>query len=178
MSLFDEMGEEATKKPYYMDGNQKIEYSDTALINGEWVDIMPEDGTVHCFCPACTAAYARAKDPKSESNELVWGYTIDIAERLKREGVKGMVTQMAYGAYRNVPERKMPDNIYVTVCNNGGWVRPERAKKDYEQVKAWFDNVGKVKVYSNCGKFKCINLDVEDVPSVTPRAMAGFFIAS
>ena len=39
MSLFDEMGEEATKKPYYMDGNQKIEYSDTALINGEWVDI-------------------------------------------------------------------------------------------------------------------------------------------
>ncbi|MBR5356102.1 MAG: extracellular solute-binding protein [Lachnospiraceae bacterium] len=39
MSLFDEMGEEATKKPYYMDGNKKIEYSDTALINGEWVDI-------------------------------------------------------------------------------------------------------------------------------------------
>ena len=142
---------------------------------GEYVDIMPEDGTVHCCCPDCTNAYAKAKDPKSESNELVWGYTIDIAERLKREGVKGMVTQMAYGAYRNVPERKMPDNIYVTVCNNGGWVRPERAKKDYEQVKAWFDNVGKVKVYSNCGKFKCLNLDVEDVPTVTPRAMAGFY---
>lgn len=143
---------------------------------GEYVDIMPEDGTVHCFCSDCTAAYAKAKDPKCESNEIMWdNYVIDIAERLKREEVKGKITMMAYGAYKNAPERKMPDNIYVTVCNNGGWVRPERAKKDYEQVKAWFDNVGKLKVYSNCGKFKCLNLDVEDVPSVTPRAMAGFY---
>ena len=142
---------------------------------GEYVDIMPEDGTVHCYCPDCQAAYAKAKDPRCESNEQIWDYTIDIAERLKREGVKEYVTQMAYSTYRNVPDRKMPDNIYVTVCNNGGWVRPERAKKDYEQVKAWFGNVGKVKVYSNCGKFACLNLDVPDVPSITPRAMAGFY---
>ena len=143
--------------------------------HGEFVDIMPEDGTVHCYCPDCTAAYAKAKDPRCESNEQIWDYTIDIAERLKREGVKGYVTQMAYSTYRNVPDRKMPDNIYVTVCNNGGWVRPERAKKDYEQVKAWFGNVGKVKVYSNCGKFACLNLDVPDVPSITPRSMAAFY---
>ena len=142
---------------------------------GEYVDIMPEDGSVHCYCPECTAAYAKAKNPKCESNEQIWDYTIDIAERLKREGVKGYVTQMAYSTYKNVPDRKMPDNIYVTVCNNGGWVRPERAKKDYEQVKAWFANVGKVKVYSNCGKFRCLNLDVPCVPSITPRAMAGFY---
>lgn len=141
----------------------------------EYVDIMPEDGTVHCYCPDCQAAYAKAKDPRCESNEQIWDYTIDIAERLKREGVKGYVTQMAYSTYRNVPDRKMPDNIYVTVCNNGGWVRPGRAKKDYEQVKSWFGNVGKVKVYSNCGKFACLNLDVPDVPSITPRAMAGFY---
>ena len=54
----------------------------------EYVDVMPEDGTVHCHCPECTATYAAAKDPKDESNEQIWGYTIDIAERLKREGVK------------------------------------------------------------------------------------------
>ena len=143
---------------------------------GEYVDIMPEDGTVHCYCHDCTAAYAKAKDPKCESNEIIWDdYTIDIAERLKRENVKGMVTMMAYSTYKNVPRRKMPDNIYVTVCNPGGWVRPERAEKDYAQVKAWYENVGKVKIYSNCGKFKCLNLDVEDVPSVTPRAMAKFY---
>ena len=142
---------------------------------GEYVDIMPEDGTVHCFCPDCTAAYAKAKDPKSESNEQIWGYTIDIAERLKREGVKGMVTMMAYGTYKNVPDRKMPDNIYVTVCNNGSWVSPDRAEKDYAQVKAWYGNVGKVKLYSNCGKFACLCLDVPDVPSLTPRSMARFY---
>ena len=30
----------------------------------EYVDVMPEDGTVHCHCPECTATYAAAKDPK------------------------------------------------------------------------------------------------------------------
>ena len=141
----------------------------------EYVDIMPEDGTVHCHCPECTAAYAAAKDPKCESNEQIWDYTIDIAERLKREGVKGNVMQMAYGAYRNVPDRKIPDNVVVTVCNNGSWVSPGRAEKDYAQVKAWFNNVGKVKLYSNCGKFACLFLNVPDVPSSTPRSMARFY---
>ena len=141
----------------------------------EYVDIMPEDGTVHCYCPECTAAYAAAKDPKSESNEQIWGYTIDIAERLKREGVKGNVMQMAYGAYHNVPERKIPDNVVVTVCNNGSWVSPDRAERDYAQVKEWCDNVGKVKLYSNCGKHDCLYLNVPDVPSSTPRSMARFY---
>jgi len=142
---------------------------------GEYVDIMPEDGTIHCFCPACTAAYAAAKDPKCESNEIIWNYTIDIAERLKREGVKGSVMQMAYGAYKNVPDRAMPDNVHVTVCNNGGWVKPDRADRDFAQVKAWYEKAGKVKLYSNCGKFGCYNMDIDDVPTQTPRAMAKFY---
>ena len=141
----------------------------------EYVDVMPEDGTVHCHCPECTATYAAAKDPKDESNEQIWGYTIDIAERLKREGVKGNIMQMAYGTYRNVPDRKIPDNVVVTVCNNGSWVAPDRAERDYAQVKAWYGNVGKVKLYSNCGKHDCLNLNVPDVPSSTPRSMARFY---
>ena len=142
---------------------------------GEYVDVMPEDGTVHCCCDLCKAAYAKAKDPKNESNELVWNYTIDIAERLKREGVKGNVMQMAYSSYHNVPDRKIPDNVVVTVCNNGAWVLPERGERDFASMKAWFDNVGRIKVYSNCGKHRCLNLNIPDVPSVTPWAMAAFY---
>ena len=141
---------------------------------GEYVDIMPEDGTIHCFCPECAATYAKAKDPECESDEQIWDYTIDIAERLKREGVKGHVTQMAYGAYRNVPDRRIPDNVLVTVCNHS-WVRPDRADADYRQVKAWFDNVGKVDLYCNSGKFNCYNMDLDDVPTPTPRATARYY---
>ena len=141
---------------------------------GEYVDIMPEDGTIHCFCNDCTAAYAKAKDPDCEADEQIWDYTIDIAERLKREGVKGYVTQMAYGAYRNVPERRIPDNVYVTVCNHS-WVRHDRAEADYGQVKAWFANVGKVKLYCNSGKFSCYNMNLDDVPTPTPRATASYY---
>ena len=190
------------KEPYYL--NNKLCYSSKGLLEemyqdvkayltgqpaasrgiprwgwgfayGEYVDVMPEDGTVHCCCDLSKAAYAKAKDPKNESNELVWNYTIDIAERLKREGVKGNVMQMAYSTYHNVPDRKIPDNVVVTVCNNGAWVLPERGERDFASMKAWFDNVGRIKVYSNCGKHRCLNLNIPDVPSVTPRAMAAFY---
>lgn len=141
---------------------------------GEYVDIMPEDGTIHCHCPECAATYAAAKDPECESNEQIWNYTIDIAERLKREGVNGFVTQMAYGAYRNVPERSIPDNVRVTVCNHG-WVRPDRAEADYARTRAWFARAGKVDLYCNSGKFSCYNMDLDDVPTMTPRAMARYY---
>ncbi len=141
---------------------------------GEYVDIMPEDGTVHCNCPDCLAAYAAAKSSASESTEQIWGYTIDIAERLKREGVKGHVMQMAYGAYQDLPARAIPDNVHVTVCNHG-WVRPDRAERDYALTKAWFDKAGKVKLYCNSGKFGCYNMDLDDVPTQTPRAMARYY---
>ena len=136
---------------------------------------MPEDGTVHCYCPDCTAAYAVARDPECESDEIIWNFTIDIAERLTREGVNGNVMQMAYQAYKNVPERAMPSNIHVTVCNNGGWDGAVRTEMDCALVKAWFDKVGKVKLYSNCGKFESHHLDIKDVPTLTPRTMARFY---
>lgn len=141
---------------------------------GKYVDIMPEDGTIHCFCPECEATYARAKDRECESNEQIWGYTIDIAERLKREGIDGFVTQMAYGAYRNVPDRKIPNNVRVTVCNHG-WVRQDRAETDYARTRAWFSKAGKVDLYCNSGKFSCYNMDLDDVPTLTPRAMARYY---
>lgn len=39
MSLYDEQGKEAMEPPYYMDGDQKIEYADEAMIDGQWVEI-------------------------------------------------------------------------------------------------------------------------------------------
>lgn len=41
ISRFDELAKEATQKPYYMDGDTRIEYDDTFYVNGEEVVIDP-----------------------------------------------------------------------------------------------------------------------------------------
>ena len=140
-----------------------------------YYDIMPHDGMRECMCPRCQATFAKAKDRANYANETVWGWTATIAQRLKDEGLKGYVTQMAYHPYKNVPDIALPDNVIVTVCNNGGWVRGGRGEEDIALIKAWVNKVGKVKLYNNTGKFSCNNTDIPNVPSTTPFATAAFY---
>ena len=142
---------------------------------GLYYDIMPQDGMRKCCCPRCTEIFAKAKDPVNYANEVVWKWTATIAQRLKDEGIKGYVSQMAYHPYKNVPDFKLPDNVIVTVCNNGGWVRGGRGEADIALVRAWFDKVGKVKLYNNTGKFRSANTDIPNVPSTTPYAASAFY---
>ena len=142
---------------------------------GLYYDIMPHDGMRRCTCPTCTETFAKAKDPANYANETVWGWTAKIAQRLKDAGLKGYVTQMAYHPYRNVPDITLPDNVIVTVCNNGGWVRGGRGEEDIALVRQWHGKVGKVKLYNNTGKFRSSNTNIPDVPSTTPFATAAFY---
>ena len=142
---------------------------------GLYYDIMPHDGMRKCCCPRCTEVFARAKDPENYANETVWGWTAKIAQRLKDEGLEGSVTQMAYSPYRNVPDIRLPDNVIVTVCNNGGWVRGGRGEADVALVRAWCEKVGKVKLYNNTGKFRSSNTNIPNVPSTTPFAVSAFY---
>ena len=142
---------------------------------GIYYDIMPQDGMRRCNCARCKEVFARAKDQVNYANETVWGWTAKLAQRLKDEGVKGYLTQMAYSCYRNVPDIDLPDNVIVTVCNNGGWVRGGRGEEMYALIKAWVKKVGKVKLYNNTGKFSCSNTDIPNVPSTTPFATAAFY---
>ena len=142
---------------------------------GLYYDIMPHDGMRRCMCPSCTEIFAKAKDPVNYANETVWGWTAKIAQRIKDEGLKGYVTQMAYHPYRNVPDITLPDNVIVTVCNNGGWVRGGRGEEALALVHAWREKVGKVKLYNNTGKFRSSNTNIDGVPSTTPFAVAKFY---
>lgn len=41
MSRYDELGKLAQQKPFYMDGDEKIEYDDEYFVNGEWITVDP-----------------------------------------------------------------------------------------------------------------------------------------
>ena len=157
------------KKPPY-----KIGWDKQASC-GMYYDIMPNDGLKRCYCPVCTAAFAKAKNPVNYATEVIWGKTAELGRRLKADGVGGYLTQMAYSGYRDVPDVELPDNIIVTVCNNGAWVQGKFADRDFALVKRWYEKAGKMKLYNNTGKFRSHATDIPDVPTTTPFAVARFY---
>ena len=142
-----------------------------------YYDVMPQDGMGKCECANCQAAYAKAKDPVQYADELIWGHTVDVANRLKAEGIKGTITQMAYTPYRSVPEIAIPDNVAVMVCCNGPWVLPHRQEADLDVISQWKTKMGgnKVWLWNNTGKHDCFGLNIKDLPSCTPRAFGRYY---
>ena len=105
------------------------------------------------------------------------GETVDVANRLKAEDIKGTITQMAYTPYRSVPEIAIPDNVAVMVCCNGPWVLPHRQEGDLDVISQWKAKMGgnKVWLWNNTGKHNCFGLNIQDLPSCTPRAFGRYY---
>ena len=99
----------------------------------------------------------------------MWQFTVNIANRLKKEGVPGNVTQMAYRPYRSVPKTvEIPDNVSVMVAEIGPWAQYNIAgqQRDYEEVAAWAKKVAPNRIYmwNYCCKYGPANLP--DIPSL------------
>lgn len=139
----------------------------------KYVDIMPEDGFEKCLCPNCQAAYR--KDMSAYANDLIWKMTVDIAQRLKDEGVEGGISQMAYWPYDQAPGFKIPDNVQVMVSVNGPWSTgtPSAHEGQMKKLRAWTGLLGhKVWVWTYPGKY---NGKMKGIPEISPRAFAKFF---
>ena len=155
--------------------NYKCEWGRQA-VGGKYYDIMPQDGSGKCVCEKCQAAYAKAKDPKDWANELVWGHTVDIAKRLKAEGLEGSVTQMAYSPYKNVPDIDIPDNVRVMVAQKGPWAWPEALAEGERFIRAWAEKThGAVWLWTYVGKYGGLRGATDWIPCGTPRAMGRYW---
>ena len=141
---------------------------------GLYYDIMPHDGLGKCYCPNCQARCDFTK--KNYATDLLWSNTVAVARRLKAEGVKGYVTQMAYHPYADVPSFDIPDNVLVMVAQPGPWA-PERKPDGSDQdvlVKQWAKKTGgKVWLWTYPDKIfarKC-----PDIPQMSPKAWGRYF---
>ena len=83
----------------------------------KYVNIMPQDGMQRCWCEKCRATF---DDSPDYASELIWRRTVDVANRITREGLKGSVTQMAYRPYGLPPKGvEIPANVEVQVAVGG-----------------------------------------------------------
>jgi hypothetical protein len=140
-----------------------------------YFNVMPQDGLNEaqwCHCPKCWPYWENGKQ-----SEMLWGWTAEIANRLKARGVPGYVTNMAYGVMKPVPEVDIPDNVLVMVALPGPWQEPdlELQKANDELIRAWDRKIAPKKVW--LWNYAChyANGVPEGVPPLAPRAMSSYY---
>ena len=134
-------------------------------------NIMPNDGAYLCRCPACWKHFS--KGPQATTDHY-WQFFSDICEGVKKSGVPGFLTTMAYGDYRPIPTQRIPDNLLVMLAMRGPWneYRPAVQEKDVELLKAWNAKLGqKTWLWTYPGKYYGL---MQGIPHSTPRAIGSF----
>jgi hypothetical protein len=148
---------------------------DSSCFQPGYFNIMPQDGhspSNFCRCSECWKYYGEDK-----AGELVWSFVCDIAKRLKKNGIPGYVTAMAYGPYRKIPDIDIPDNVLVQLAVIGPWMDgvPDIQKKYDSLIKDWNKKIAphKVWLWNYANKFNA--KDIKGVPALTPRCVGSFY---
>ena len=134
-------------------------------------NIMPNDSAYLCRCKDCWAHFSKGKQA---GTDLFWKFFSDICDGVKKAGVPGYLTTMAYADYRPIPTQKIPDNLLVMLALRGPWNEylPKQQEKDIELLKAWKKKLGqKTWLWTYPGKY---GGNMPGIPHTTPRAIASF----
>ena len=134
-------------------------------------NIMPQDGAYFCRCPRCLKHFSMG--PQA-INDHYWQFFSDICNEVKKSGVPGYFTTMAYHDYSRVPTQDIPDNLLVMLAMRGPWNEylPAVQARGVELLKAWYEKLGqKTWLWTYPGKY---DGNMPGIPHTTPRAISSF----
>ena len=136
------------------------------------INITPNDGVIWCLCPPCKKIQEQGSQARSNH---IWKFFVDIANRLKKNNIPGMVIVDSYGVYKDMPQMEIPDNISVGVCITGPWGMENKhvRERDAKRLAAWRKRLGR-RLASWTYPTKA-SAAVPYIPNFTPRAVDQFF---
>lgn len=148
---------------------------DNSAFQPGYFNIMPQDGhapSSYCRCPECSKYYENG-----QAGELVWEFVADIAGRLKKDGIPGYVTAMAYGPSKLVPKVSLPDNVIVMVAAVGPWMEGVPAARDEMDgiIRSWVDKVAPHRIWMWNYADKHGSRNIPGIPPVTPVSVGSFY---
>ena len=166
-------GPEVRGMGYWRKGAERQDWA-IGTFRKPWVDIMPQDGMVACQCEKCQSAYRT--NEYHYATELIWGRTVELANRVRNAGLDIRITQMAYPPYRRIPDFDIPDNVDVMVAEGGPWSlpRPKTLENEYAEIRGWAEKLKRpVWAWTYVGKYG--SLDLPNIPDGTPRAWGRYY---
>lgn len=141
-----------------------------------WVDVMPQDGFQPCQCAECRGAYKT--NELHYATELIWGRTVELANKLKTAAPDIRITQMAYTPYRRIPDFDIPDNVDVMVAEGGPWTVDDAASLSNQtaEIRGWAEKLGHpVWIWTYPNKFGKMAKTAFAVPNPTPRSYVRYY---
>lgn len=147
------------------------DYAWPISMNGNYIDIMPQDGYRRCCCEKCRVRYV---DDENFASEFLWEETAKFANRLTADGfTNAVVTMMAYRPYRRIPDVDIPSNVRVMVAETGPWTlnNPSVHRRDCDEVCAWAKKVKFGKVWLWYYPHKS---GLAGIPQFSPRAQGEY----
>ena len=139
------------------------------------VDVMAQDGMLRCLCDRCKNVYSADPSDPQFATDLIWGKTVELANKLSAAGVPGIVTQMAYHPYNRIPSIDIPTNLMVMVARYGPWSSGAKLERENAGVRAWAEKCGhRVWLWTYPGKFGK-KMKNRDIPQMTPRAIGRYY---
>lgn len=138
------------------------------------VDVMPQDAMNQCYCEKCQAAYDLGR--KHYATKLVWGKTAELARKMKAAGYDGLVTQMAYTPYGDVPDFDLPDNILVIVAQSGPWTswNAELFQRQIDTFRAWSEKTHR-RVQTWTYPHKWGESNIPGIPCMAPKSFGRYW---
>ncbi len=140
-----------------------------------YFNVMPQDSLYPCRCPKCKKYFDGGDQAMSE---FIWGFTADIAKRVKQQGVAGKLTMMAYSSYRNIPKTvEIPDNVMVMTAVRGPWNEhlPKFRDRGDKLIKDWVKKCHGKKTWLWNYTNKYGKLDIPGLPDSTPEAVGSYY---
>ena len=162
------------RDPHFINQWGNFSIPPNAQMFGMVFNFMPQDSYYPCRCKNCEPYM---KTPQSISN-FMWGKIVEIANRLKKNGVKGYVSAMAYPPCHIPPENlEFPDNLVVMVAQNGPWDPPAVQAENHKIIREWNkrSKVCKVWMWNYICKVECRRLVMPGIPPTTPRAVGKYY---
>lgn len=141
-----------------------------------WVDVMPQDGFQPCQCAECRGSYKT--NELHYATELIWGRTVELANKLKTAAPDIRITQMAYMPYRRIPDFDIPDNVDVMVAEGGPWTVDDAASLSNQtaEIRGWAEKLGhSVWIWTYPNKFGNMAKTAFAVPNPTPRSYVRYY---
>ena len=141
-----------------------------------WVDVMPQDGFQPCQCAECRGAYRT--NELHYATELIWGRTVELANKLKTAAPDIRITQMAYTPYRRIPDFDIPDNVDVMVAEGGPWTVDDAASLSNQtaEIRGWAEKLGHpVWIWTYPNKYGQMAKTASAVPNPTPRSYVRYY---
>ena len=138
-------------------------------------NVMPQDGLgvdQYCQCPLCIPYTHHDK-----VGEMIWQFVSDIASKVKKNGIPGYITSMAYGICKTVPKVDLPDNVLIMLALSGPWMEqnPDVQKMQDQYIVDWNKKVAPYKVWlwNYANKYGARN--IPGIPNSTPRAVGSYY---